>query len=128
MFERMDEDFCLVQPRGVGWRIPRLPPATTFGEIASCAGGNVTGATVLDQEDAAQLLVLAAKQFQLGAIVRSVVTRQECQFHQAAMHYQEHQHVYRSVPDVVELLLFDRPWDCPADRLPLQNLKGRDLI
>src|SRR6266545_2918247 len=53
MLERMDEDFCLVQPRGVGGRIPRFPPAITFGEIASRAGGSVTGPAVLDQEDPA---------------------------------------------------------------------------
>src|SRR5262249_59984509 len=32
--ECVDKDFCLVQPRGVGRRIPRFPPALTFGEIA----------------------------------------------------------------------------------------------
>src|SRR5436190_24106792 len=69
VLERMNEDFCLVQPRGVGWRIPRFPPATTFGEIAPCAAGYVARPAVLDQKDAAQLLVLAAKQFQLGAVV-----------------------------------------------------------
>src|SRR5439155_7767160 len=51
VLERMDEDFRLVQPRGVGWRIPRPPPATTFGEIASRAGGDVARPAVLDQED-----------------------------------------------------------------------------
>src|SRR6266567_1489293 len=53
MLERMDEDFRLVQPGGVGWRIPRSPPATTFGEIASRAACYVTGPAVLDQEDTA---------------------------------------------------------------------------
>src|ERR1700688_1313583 len=53
MLERMDEDFCLVKPRGVGWRIPRLPPAATFGEIASRAGGYVARPAVLNQEDSA---------------------------------------------------------------------------
>src|SRR5262245_3459764 len=37
VLERVDEDFRLVQPRGVGRRIPRSPPAPTFGEIASRA-------------------------------------------------------------------------------------------
>src|SRR3954454_14942632 len=58
VLEGVDEDFRLVQPRGIGRRIPGSPPTTTVGEIASCAGRYVTGATVLDREDAAQLLVL----------------------------------------------------------------------
>ena len=62
VFERMDEDFRLVQPRGIGGRIPRSPPALTVGEIASRASCDVTGPAVLDQEDAAQLLVLPVKQ------------------------------------------------------------------
>src|SRR5581483_12343358 len=51
VLERMNQDFCLVQPRGVGRRIPRFPPASTFGEIASGAAGCVARPTVLDQED-----------------------------------------------------------------------------
>src|SRR5512135_2260858 len=44
------------------------------------------------------------------------------------MHHQEHQHVDRPMPDVVELLLLDRPGDRSADRVTLQDLEGRDLI
>src|SRR5271165_3164747 len=69
VLEGVDEDFRLVQPRGIGRRIPRPPPTTTVGEIALGAGSNVTGATVLDQEGAAQLLVLPVKQLQFGLIV-----------------------------------------------------------
>ena len=68
------------------------------------------------------------KQFQFGQVVLRVVLRQEGQLHQPAMHHQEHQHVHRPVPGVVELLLLDRPWDRPADRVTLQDLEGRDLI
>src|SRR6476661_3392418 len=53
VLERMDEDFCLVQPGGVGGRIPRLPPAIAFGEIASRTGCYVARPAVLDQEDSA---------------------------------------------------------------------------
>src|SRR5262245_10157337 len=53
MLKRMDEDLRLVQPRRIGRRIPRFPPATGFGEIASRAGGYVARPAVLDQEDAA---------------------------------------------------------------------------
>src|ERR1700684_1856799 len=57
-----------------------------------------------------------------------VVRLQEYQLHQPAMHDQEHQHVDRPMPDVVELLLLDRPRDRSADRPTLQDLEGRDLI
>jgi hypothetical protein len=60
--------------------------------------------------------------------VFSIIARQERQLHQPAMHHQEHQHVHRPMPGVVELLLFDRPWNRPADRGTLQDLEGRDLI
>src|SRR6476646_3919715 len=49
VLERMDEDFGLVQPRGVGGRIPRLPPTATVGKITSRAGGE----TVPTQGDSA---------------------------------------------------------------------------
>src|SRR5208337_1007353 len=32
VLERMDEDFRLIQPRGVRWRIARLPPPLTPGK------------------------------------------------------------------------------------------------
>src|SRR2546428_335610 len=55
VFERMDEDFRLVQPRRIGGRIAGPPPAPASGEITACAACDVTGAAVLDQEDTAQL-------------------------------------------------------------------------
>src|SRR5262245_15872090 len=44
------------------------------------------------------------------------------------MHHQEHQHVHRPMPGIVEFPLLDRAGDRPADRVPLQDLEGRDLI
>ena len=38
VLERMDEDFRLVQPGGIGGRIPGFPPALTLSEIRSRAG------------------------------------------------------------------------------------------
>jgi len=34
MLERMDEDFRLVQPRGIGGRVPRFPPARLSAKCA----------------------------------------------------------------------------------------------
>ena len=42
VLERVDEDFRLVQPRGVGGRMPRSPPALTPSEILSRAACYVT--------------------------------------------------------------------------------------
>src|SRR4051812_42460385 len=53
VLKRVDEDFRLVQPRRIGGRIPRSPPALTPGEISSRAACNMTWPAVLDQEDAA---------------------------------------------------------------------------
>src|SRR5512140_203790 len=72
--------------------------------------------------------MMPVKQLQLRERVFRIVVRQERQFHQTAMDHQEHQHVDRPMPDVVELLLLDRPRDRSADRLTLRDLKGRDLI
>ena len=51
MLEDVDEDFRLVQPRGIGGRIAWLPPSLTLGEISLRTGRYVAGSTVLDQED-----------------------------------------------------------------------------
>src|SRR5512135_1653808 len=72
--------------------------------------------------------MLPVEQLQLGEIVLRIVVRQERQLHQPAMDHQEHQHVDRPMPGVVELLLLNRPRDRAADRVPLQDLAGRDLI
>jgi hypothetical protein len=72
--------------------------------------------------------VLAVKQLQLGQVVLSVVARQERQLHQPAMHDQEHQHVHRPVPGVVELPLLERAWNRSPGRVTLQDLEGRDFI
>src|ERR1700737_1516837 len=50
VLERMDEDFGLVQPRGIGRRIPRLPPTLTTGEVRLRVARYVTRPSVLDQE------------------------------------------------------------------------------
>ena len=73
----------------------------------------------------ATLLVVPVKQLPFGLIVCRIIARQERQFHQSAMRHQEHQHVHYPVPDIVELPLLNRPWNCSADRLPLQDQKGR---
>jgi hypothetical protein len=57
-----------------------------------------------------------------------IVVRQERQLHQPAMDHQEYQHVDCPMPDVVELLLLDRPRNRSTDRVTLQDLEGRDLI
>src|SRR5271157_619244 len=128
VFKRMDEDFCLVQPRGIGGCIAWLPPSLTSGEVRLGVSRYVTGTAILDQEYALQLLVLLVKQFQFGKVVLVVVLRQEYQLHQPGMHYQEHQHVHGPMSGVVELLLLDRPWDRSADWVTLQDLEGRDFI
>src|SRR5208337_4904369 len=117
----MDQDFRLVQPRCIGWRIARLPPSPTLGEVTLRASRYVTGPAILDQEDAVQLLVLPVKQFQFRKIVLMIILRQEYQIHQPGMHYQEYQHVHCPVPCVVELLLLDRSRDRSADRITLQR-------
>ena len=124
----MDEDFRLVQPRGIGGRIARLPPALTPGEVRLRVRRYVTGPAILDQEDTLQLLVLLVKQFQFGKVVLMVVLRQEYQLHQPSMHHQEHQHVHGPMSGVVELLLLDRPLDRSANWVTLQDLEGRDFI
>ena len=57
-----------------------------------------------------------------------IVLRQEYQFHQPGMHYQEHQHVHCPMPGVVKLLLLDRSRDRSADRITLQDLESWDFI
>src|SRR6266566_4733900 len=69
VLERVDEDFRLVQPRGVGRRIARLPPPVTLGEVPLGCPCDVACATILDQENALQLLVMLAIQFQFREIV-----------------------------------------------------------
>src|SRR4051794_34662830 len=49
VLEGMDEDFRLVQPRGIGRGIPRLPPTLTTGEVRPCVARYVTRPSILDQ-------------------------------------------------------------------------------
>src|SRR5271170_7200785 len=57
-----------------------------------------------------------------------IVLRQEYQFHQPRMHYQEHQHVHGAMPSIIELLLLDRSRDRSADGVTLQDLEGGNFV
>ena len=66
MLERMNEDFSLVQPRGVGWRVAGFPPPLVLSKIPLRFAPDVTWPTILDQEDAPQFLVVLVKELQFG--------------------------------------------------------------
>jgi len=70
--EIADQQFCLVQPRSVGWREPRSPPMMTFGPIGCRFVRRVTRVTVLDQKDPFQSMVPSAKSPQLFDIVLGI--------------------------------------------------------
>src|SRR5215204_5401587 len=50
VLESVDEDFCLLQPRGIGRRITRRPPPLTTGKVRLRAARYVTCPSILDQE------------------------------------------------------------------------------
>ena len=124
----MDEDLRLVQPRCVGWCVSGLPPAVAFRKVPLCFGGNMTRASVLNQEDALQLSVVFSKKFQFGQVVVMVILFQKDQLHQSRMHDEKQQHVYCSMSGIVEFLLFNRAGNGSPDRITFQNLEGRDFI
>lgn len=128
MLECMDEDFRLIQPRGVGRCVARLPPPIASGEVRLRRPRYVARSAILDQKDAPQFLVVLAKKFQFRKIVFGVIVVQEGQLHQPRMYDQEYQHVRCTVSSIVERLLLDRTGDRPADRLTLQDLEGWYLI
>src|SRR5262249_53011587 len=73
VFERMNQDLRLVEPRGVGRRIARSPPPVTPGKVALGCGGDVARPAILDQEDSSQLLVVLVVEFQFGEVMLVVV-------------------------------------------------------
>src|SRR5436190_3590327 len=77
VLERVDQDLPLVQPRGIGGRIARSPPAVALGEVLLRTARYMARSPVLDQEDASELLMVLAKEFQFGQVVLGVVLRQE---------------------------------------------------
>ncbi len=60
VLERMNEDFRLIQPRRVGGRVTRLPPAVASGKVCLRRRRYVARPAILDQEDTPQLLVVLA--------------------------------------------------------------------
>ena len=128
MLESMDEDFCLVQPRGIGGGVARFPPRFAAGEIVPGFCTAMARTSVLNQIDALPTSMLLAESFQFGDVVGLIVGRQKGQFHVARLHDQEKQHVERPMPDVVIFLLFDRSRDGSTKGPPLDDLESRHLI
>ena len=128
VLERMDEDFRLIQPRGVRWRMRAASTTPDSWQstlvldllcgLTHHPGSRKFPATPCDAGDRVPIR-------EDRVHCRSA---QECQLHQPRMHHQEHQHVHGPMPSIVELLLLNRAGDRPAKGLTLQNLEGRDLI
>ncbi len=58
----------------------------------------------------------------------AIVRRQEHQFHQPGMHYQEYQHIDGAMPCVIKFLLLNRSRDGSADAMAFQDLEVRNLV
>src|SRR5208337_642331 len=61
MAERADEQFRLIQPRGMGRRKTGVPPTATVRQVRRRLGRCVARVAILDQERPAQATVAAAK-------------------------------------------------------------------
>ena len=61
-------------------------------------------------------------------VMVSVFIRRAGRFHATAVHDQKQQYVDRAMAYVLELLLFNRAGNRPADRLALNGLEIRHLV
>src|SRR5947209_15590891 len=105
------------------------PPPTTASRPVRCRiGRRVARVAILDQERPAQATMPTAKSSQGPDVSLRILLGLDSQFHPAGVDDQEQQQVNRAMPDVLELLMFDRARPRTPDRTPLQNLQVGHLI
>ena len=126
--EAMDQDLSLIEPRRMNWGKARMPPAGGVGKVVLSIARRVTGIAILNQKDASQRAMSLPEAVQLLDIVRSIFSLYGHRFHLARVNDQEDQDVGGPLAGVLKLLLFDRAGDRAAERTPLQDLVGGDLI
>jgi hypothetical protein len=126
--EGIDQQFRLVEPRGMDRRKAGAPPATAFGPVPVGIASGMTRVAILDQEHPFPVAMASPKLFQLPDVMLCIFMVQDGHLHAAGMDNQEQQQVDRPMADVFELPLLDRPWNSSSDRSAFQNLEIRDLI
>jgi len=126
--EGVDQQFRLVQPRGMDRRKAGPPPTTASRPVRCRSGRRVARVAILDQERPAQATMPTAKSSQGPDVALRILLGLDSQFHPAGVDDQEQQQVNRAMPDVLELLMCDRARPRTPDRTPLQNLQVGHLI
>ena len=121
------EQFRLIEPGGVHRCEARSPPRLLLEVVfGSCCG--MAGIAILNQKHTAQVPMVLSKLMQRLDVMVSVFIRRAGRFHATAVHDQKQQYVDRAMAYVLELLLFNRAGNRPADRLALNGLKIRHLV
>src|SRR5580700_11061952 len=128
MAEGADEQFRLVQPRGVDRCKAGPPPTSAIGPVGCRIGRRVARVAVLDQKGPAQTTMPAVKSAQGPNVPLRIFLGLDGQFHPPSMDDQKQQQVDGAVPDVLELLMFDAARPRTSDRAPLQNLQVGHFI
>jgi len=121
------EQFGLIEPGGMDRGESRSPPGVVL-EIftGSCSG--VAGIPILDQKDAAQVMMALSKPLQSLDVMGSIFVRGTVGFHLAAVHNQKQHYVERAMAVIFKLLLLNRTRNGSADGGPFKRLQIRHLI
>jgi hypothetical protein len=128
MCESVQQQFRLVQPRGMHRREATSPPAIAVVEVLLCRPSSVGRVVVVDQVDSAQVAMTPTEARQPVDVVLSVLRLDTRRFHLSTMDDQQGQNVDRAMPGVLKLLLFHRARDGPTNRRPFQDLAVGLLI
>ena len=128
MFEAMDQDLSLIEPRCMNRGKAWTPPGAGRGKVVPRIAGGMAGITILDQKDALQPAVALLEPLQRLEVVHGVFSVHDHRLHPPGVNGQEDQDVNGPVARVLELLLFNRTGDRSANRTPFQDLAIGDLI
>src|SRR6202035_3285125 len=85
MAKRADEQFRLVQPRGMGRREAGTPPTSAVRPVRRRSGRGVARVAILDQEHPTQAAVPTAKRSQFSDVVVGIFLWLDDQFHSSAV-------------------------------------------
>ena len=108
-------------------REARSPPGMTV-EVRTGSLGSMTGVTIPDQKNTAQVAMVLMKPAQRPDVPSGVFVLETTGLHTAAVHDEKHRHVDGTMTDIFKLLLLDRAGNGAADRGAFQCLEIRHFI
>jgi hypothetical protein len=121
------EQFALVEPGSMDRGESRPPPGVR-SEIFCGGGCGMAGIAILDEKDAAQVLMMLAELLQGSDVMAGILALRAEGLHLSGWDNQKQQHVDSAMADVLKLLLLHGAGDGASNWVALEGLEIGHLV